>query len=56
MFSTWKTESRDFPGGLVVKTSLSNAGDTGSIPGQGTKILYASQTKNQNIKQKRYCN
>ena len=28
----------DFPCGPVVKTSLSNAGGAGSIPGQGTKI------------------
>ena len=33
--------SRDFPGGPVVKNLLSNAGDTGSIPGQGTKIPHA---------------
>ena len=30
--------SRDFPGGPVAKNLLSNAGDTGSIPGQGAKI------------------
>ena len=34
----------------------SNAGGTGSIPGQGAKIPHASQSKNQNIKQKQYCN
>ena len=28
----------NFPGGPVVKNPHSNAGDTGSIPGQGTKI------------------
>ena len=28
----------DFPGGPVVKTSPSSAADSGSIPGQGTKI------------------
>ena len=28
----------------------------GSIPGRGAKILYASWPKNQNIKQKQYCN
>ena len=44
----------DFPGGPVVKTS--NAGDAGLIPGQGAKILHASQPKSQNIKQKQYCN
>ena len=33
--------SRDFPGGPVVKNPPSNAGDAGMIPGQGTKIPYA---------------
>jgi len=28
----------DFPGGPVVKNLPSNAGDTGSVSGQGTKI------------------
>ena len=40
----------DFPGGPVVKTSPSNAGGAGLIPGQGTKIPHASWPKNQNIK------
>ena len=31
----------DFPGGPVVKNLPSNAGDTGSIPGQGTKVPHA---------------
>ena len=31
----------DFPGGPVVKNPPYNAGDTGSIPGQGTKIPHA---------------
>ena len=44
----------DFPGGPVVKTLLSNA--AGSIPDQGAKISHASGPKNQNIKQKQYCN
>ena len=47
--------SGDFCGGPVVKTSPSNAGDMGSIPGQGAKIQHASWPKNQNIKQKQYC-
>ena len=34
----------------------SNAGGAGSIPGRGAKIPHASQPKNQNIKQKQYCN
>ena len=32
----------DFPGEPVVKNLPSNAGDVGSIPGQGTKIPHAS--------------
>ena len=32
---------RDFPRGPVVKTPLGNTGDTGSIPGLGTKISHA---------------
>ena len=45
-----------FPGGPVVKTLPSNAGDRGSIPCWGTKISHGSMPKNQNIKQKQYCN
>ena len=40
----------------MVKTSPSNAEGAGSIPGQEAKIPHASQPKNQNIKQKQYCN
>ena len=32
----------DFPGGPVVKNLPSNAGNAGSIPGQGTKISHAA--------------
>ena len=46
----------DFPGGPVVKTSPSNVGGVGLIPGQGAKIPHASQPKTKNIKQKQYCN
>ena len=35
----------DFPGGPVVKTSPSNAGGVGSIPGRGAKIPHASRPK-----------
>ena len=35
----------------MVKTSPSNAGDAGLIPGRGAKIPHALQTKNQDIKQ-----
>ena len=34
--------SRDFPGGPVVKNLPYNAGDDGSMPGQGTKIPHAA--------------
>ena len=47
---------QDFPGSPVVKTLPSNAGGVGSIPGQGANIPHASGPKNQNIKQKQYCN
>ena len=40
----------------MVKTSPSNAGGAGSIPGRGAKIPHASRPKKQNIKQKQYCN
>ena len=36
-------ENGDFLGGPVAKNLPSNAGDMGSIPGQGTKIPQASQ-------------
>ena len=36
-------ELQDFPGCAVVKTLHSHFGGQGSKPGQGTKILYASQ-------------
>ena len=42
----------DFSGGPAVKISPSSAGGAGSIPGRGAKIPHASQTRNQNIKQK----
>ena len=40
----------------MVKTLPSNAGGAGSTPGQGAKNPHASGPKNQNIKQKKYCN
>ena len=39
-----------------LRLCLPNAGGVGSIPGQGAKIPHASWPKNQNIKQKQYCN
>ena len=35
-------KKRDFPGGPVVKSLPCHAGDTGLIPGWGTKIPHAS--------------
>ena len=40
----------------MVKTSPSNAGGVGSIPGRGAKMPHASRLKKQNIKQEQYCN
>ena len=40
----------------MVKTSPSNAGGSGSIPDWGAKITCALRPKNQNIKQRQYCN
>ena len=39
----YRKDCRDFTGDPVVKNSPSNAGDTGSNPGQGTKISHAAQ-------------
>ena len=47
-----KEKRWDFPGSPVLKTSFSNSGCVGSIPGQGAKISHALWPKNQNIKQK----
>ena len=56
MLGQKRLRKRDFPGGQVVKTSPSNVGGLGSIPGLGAKIPHASWPKTQNIKQKQYCN
>ena len=37
-----KVVPRDFPGRPVIRNLPSNAGDLGSIPGQGTKIPHAT--------------
>ena len=49
-------ETWDFPDDPVVKISPSNAGATGSNPGQRVKIPHASRPENRNIKQKQYYN
>ena len=41
-----KAKLGDFPGSPVVKNLPSNAGDVGSIPGQGTKIPHAAGQRN----------
>ena len=46
----------DFPGGPAIKTSPSNVGSVGSIPGRGSKTPHASRPKNWNMNQKQYCN
>ena len=51
-----KSPIRDFPGGPVDKTLPSNAGGAGLIPGRGLKIPHDLQPKNQNTKEKQYCN
>ena len=38
-----KQLKQDFPGGPVVKNPLCNAGDMGSIPGEGIKLLDATE-------------
>ena len=47
---------QDVPGGSVVRTPHPNAGSAGLIPDWETKIPQALGPKEQNIKQKRYCN
>ena len=37
-----KKSGKDLPGGPVVKNLPSNAGDAGSIPGQGTKVPHVA--------------
>ena len=37
-----RSQTLDFPGGPMVKTLPSNAGDMGLIPDWGTKILHAT--------------
>ena len=42
-FTAVKIKGRDFPGGPVVENLPCNAGDTGLIPGGGTKIPQAKE-------------
>ena len=47
---------RVFSGSPGARSSPSSAGSVSSIPSSGPKIPHAWQPKNQNTKQKRYCN
>ena len=38
-----KARRRDFPGGPALKNLPGNGGDMGSIPGEGTKTLHATE-------------
>ena len=42
VLQAFKNQNRDFPSGPVVKNPPYNAGETGSIPGQGTKIPHTA--------------
>ena len=46
---------RHFPGSQVIKNSPSNAGDAGSVPGQGAKIPHALWQKKNKTQDKQYC-
>ena len=56
MFMDWRRKAFkdgggwDFPGGPVIKTSPSNAGNAGSISRQGAEITYALWPKSQKHK------
>ena len=54
-YSALKSNEWDFPGGPVVKTLPSDAGDVGLIPGRGTKF-HMPHGQNQNTIWKQYCN
>ena len=49
-------QSRDFPGGPVVKNPPSNAGNVGSIPGWGTKIPHAAGQLSLHTLERASCN
>ena len=53
--TTLNRNTRDFPGGPVVKTSSSNAEVAGSIPGQGLRS-HMPRSQNAKTKQKQYHN
>ena len=45
----------DVPGSPEVKTSPSNAGDVGLIPGQGPRVPRVADPKKQGVEQGQYC-
>ena len=44
----YQVQMRGFAGGPVANISPSHAGGFSSIPGEGAKVPYASQSKHQN--------
>ena len=52
----FKCYLRYFPDDSMVKTLPSNVWDASSIPGQETKIPYATCKKKKKKRQKQYCN
>ena len=46
-----RKQSRNFPGGPVVKTCIPNAEGTGFISGWGTKVPHSTDRKKKEIKQ-----
>ena len=54
--STFKKQKEDIPSSSVVKTSPSIAGCAALIRDREANIPHALWPKNQNIKQKQYCN
>ena len=49
-------QGQSIPSCSVDKILPSDPGGVGLIPSQGTKIPHALHSKNQNLKQKQYCN
>ena len=56
LFKIYRVVRTHSPGGPVVKTSPSAAGGVVSIPGWIPESPYVLWPKNQNIKQRQYCN
>ena len=52
----FQSKTGGFPDGPVIEILPSSVEGLGSIPGQGAKILHASQPKYQKHKAEQYCN